>query len=93
MWPGSPGKTVFPQSWDANKIMNSVSEVVTNPNFEWIEGRIIKGVQRYEVIGIVDDVKITVLLCFFLLLYFLTHSFLCCKQVPLIHRRLHIVHQ
>ena len=36
LWPGQPGKTPFPQSWDANKVMRTISEVATDPNLRWI---------------------------------------------------------
>jgi hypothetical protein len=35
LWPDSAGKTPFPQSWDANKIMSTTSDLATNPNFLW----------------------------------------------------------
>jgi len=34
-WPGMPGKTVFPPSWDTEKILDNVAEVVTNPKSAW----------------------------------------------------------
>lgn len=35
LWPGSAGKTPFPQNWDANKVMNTTSDLATNPNLSW----------------------------------------------------------
>ncbi|WP_319002075.1 RHS repeat-associated core domain-containing protein [Burkholderia cepacia] len=35
MWPGNPGKTVFPESWDATKIISEVDGVVNSPNTKW----------------------------------------------------------
>ena len=35
MYPGNPGKSVFPQSWDADKIMHEVSDVATDPLSKW----------------------------------------------------------
>ncbi len=37
MWPGAPGKTAFPQSWDADKIMTHVSDVATDPLSVWTQ--------------------------------------------------------
>lgn len=34
-WPGAPGKTVFPPSWDTDTILNNVAEVATDPNSTW----------------------------------------------------------
>nr|WP_288500145.1 DUF637 domain-containing protein [uncultured Pseudomonas sp.] len=35
MWPGQPGKTVFPQSWSADKIVHEVGDIATSPNTKW----------------------------------------------------------
>ncbi|MBV4504794.1 DUF637 domain-containing protein [Pseudomonas sp. BW13M1] len=35
MWPGQPGKTVFPQSWSAVKIVHEVGDIATSPNTKW----------------------------------------------------------
>ncbi|MFP1787071.1 RHS repeat-associated core domain-containing protein, partial [Lonsdalea quercina] len=35
MWPGQPGKTVFPQNWDANKIIHEVDDILTSPSTKW----------------------------------------------------------
>lgn len=37
MWPGKPGKSVFPESWDGDKIMHEVSDVLTDPDVKWIQ--------------------------------------------------------
>ena len=37
MWPGQPGKTPFPQDWDAGRIMHEVSDVATDPNSTWTQ--------------------------------------------------------
>jgi len=34
-WPGQPGKTVFPSSWDTDKILDGVADVATNPSSTW----------------------------------------------------------
>ncbi|MFD1463384.1 polymorphic toxin-type HINT domain-containing protein [Paenibacillus farraposensis] len=61
MWPGAPGKSVFPKSWDADKIMNNVSDIVTDPSLNWAKGKVVNGVQRYEVIGVRDGIKVKVI--------------------------------
>ncbi|WP_196482305.1 EndoU domain-containing protein [Burkholderia cepacia] len=35
MWPGNPGEAVFPESWDATKIIYEVDGVVDSPNAKW----------------------------------------------------------
>ncbi len=35
LWPGSPGKTSFPETWDANKVMFVTSDLATNPDMLW----------------------------------------------------------
>jgi hypothetical protein len=35
MYPGNPGKTLFPTEWSADKIMHAVAEVATNPQNTW----------------------------------------------------------
>ncbi|MCK4261373.1 MAG: EndoU domain-containing protein [Halanaerobiales bacterium] len=61
LWPGKPGKSVFPKSWSAEKTMHNISDIVTDPKVFWKKGRVIKGVQRYEAIAIRDGVKIKVI--------------------------------
>lgn len=61
LWPGKSGKSVFPEAWDADTVMHNVSDIVTDPNIAWQKGRVIKGVQRYEVIGVRDGVKVKVI--------------------------------
>lgn len=58
LWPGQPGKSSFPQSWDPKLAMHYISDIVTDPSLIWVEGRIVKGTQRYEVIGVRDGVTI-----------------------------------
>jgi Bacterial EndoU nuclease len=31
LWPGLPGKSVFPANWSAGEVMNAISDVATNP--------------------------------------------------------------
>ncbi|WP_181139149.1 polymorphic toxin-type HINT domain-containing protein [Streptomyces sp. Ru72] len=38
MWPGNRGKTVFPESWSADDIMEHISDVATDPNARWEGG-------------------------------------------------------
>jgi RHS repeat-associated protein len=61
MWPGAPGKTPFPKTWDEKTIMNNVSDIATDPNLEWKPNIVVNGVQRYEVTGVRDGVTIKVI--------------------------------
>lgn len=57
-WPGSPGKSVFPESWSASKIMNAVSDIATDPSIpETVQanGRIVKN-------GSLDGINIRVVI-------------------------------
>ena len=49
MYPAQSGKSEFPASWSGNKIMNELSEIVTNPLNKWEPTRSFKGVQRYKI--------------------------------------------
>jgi len=31
LWPGQPGKSAFPQSWDADRVLGEISDVATDP--------------------------------------------------------------
>ncbi|MGU7771830.1 EndoU domain-containing protein [Burkholderia sp. MR1-5-21] len=58
LWPGSPGKSAFPESWSASKVMNAVSDIATDPLVsEAVQsnGRIVKN-------GTIDGVNIRVVL-------------------------------
>ncbi|MBL8389350.1 MAG: EndoU domain-containing protein [Hydrogenophaga sp.] len=35
LWPGQPGKSVFPQTWTADKVIHEVGDIATNPNTRW----------------------------------------------------------
>lgn len=35
MWPGMPGKTVFPHAWGQDKILHEVSDIATSPSTTW----------------------------------------------------------
>ena len=41
--------------------MNIVSDIVTDPSLNWTKGRVVNGVQRYEVIGARNGVKVKVI--------------------------------
>jgi hypothetical protein len=68
-WPGQPGKTVFPQSWDTNKILDGVADVATNPTSTrtWQTGAqgslyTRKGdPSRVKIEGVYDGVQIQVI--------------------------------
>jgi hypothetical protein len=57
-WPGEPGKTPFPQSWDADRILGNVSDVATDP------ASVVQpvGRGRVAVTGTRDGVEIRVIL-------------------------------
>jgi Bacterial EndoU nuclease len=61
--PGKSGKTVFPPEWSAEKVMTSISDIVTNPGVPWEVNKINpkSGLQRYSAVGEVDGVKIRVI--------------------------------
>lgn len=69
MFPGNPGKSLFPKSWSSDKIMHAVSDVATHPSNKWIQ---IKGMNdnfytksgkpsRFQVQGEYEGVKIKVI--------------------------------
>jgi len=35
LWPGQAGKAPFPQSWDSDKIVHEVSDIITDPKAKW----------------------------------------------------------
>ena len=35
MWPGQEGKTVFPESWSGDKIVDAVGDIATSPSTKW----------------------------------------------------------
>jgi RHS repeat-associated protein len=37
LWPVKPGKTAFPQSWNADQVMHNVSDVATDPLATWTQ--------------------------------------------------------
>lgn len=70
MWPGMPGKSVFPQSLSGGKIMNAVSDVATDPLLQWTQITGKAGTEftksglpvRFAVTGLRDGVNIKVIL-------------------------------
>jgi len=67
---GVAGNTWFPKGWSDDKIMNSVSDIATDPSLTWVQqtGRAGAAVTRggapvrYTVEGVSDGVKIRVVL-------------------------------
>jgi len=53
LWPGLPGKTPFPQRWSADKVMDAISDVVTNPKSTFSPGRGGSTIAVGEVDGVV----------------------------------------
>ena len=35
LWPGQPGKTVFPQDWSADKAVHEIGDIATSPATQW----------------------------------------------------------
>ena len=35
LYPGNPGKTVFPQGWSADKVVHTVGDIATSPDTKW----------------------------------------------------------
>jgi filamentous hemagglutinin len=35
LYPGNPGKTVFPQNWSADKVVHEIGDIATSPNTQW----------------------------------------------------------
>lgn len=57
LWPGQPGKTPFPQSWDADKILGNISDVATDP----ASIRVAQPNGRIRVTGVREGVEILVI--------------------------------
>ena len=68
-WPGNIGKSVFPESWDTDKILDAVADVATNPGNTWTWQKGAPGSlytragdpSRVAIEGTVDGVKIKVI--------------------------------
>ncbi len=70
MWPGQPGKSVFPKDWSGDKIMHQVSDIASDPSISWnqITGK--AGAEftkkgkpvRYEAKGVRDVVKVKLII-------------------------------
>ena len=69
MWPGLPGKTPFPESWSAPKILHGVSDIVTDPAVPWVNQTGKQGAfftaagnpARWKAVVVWDGVKIKVI--------------------------------
>ncbi|CAI0828653.1 hemagglutinin repeat-containing protein [Serratia fonticola] len=35
LYPGNPGKTVFPQNWSADKVVHEIGDIATSPDTQW----------------------------------------------------------
>lgn len=35
LYPGNPGKTIFPKDWSANKVVHEIGDIATSPNTQW----------------------------------------------------------
>lgn len=35
LYPGNPGKAVFPENWTADKVVHEVGDIATSPNTQW----------------------------------------------------------
>ncbi|MCP4371708.1 MAG: hypothetical protein GY797_26855, partial [Deltaproteobacteria bacterium] len=35
LWPGQPGKSVFPENWSKEKAMHEISDIATDPKTKW----------------------------------------------------------
>ncbi|MBB5801330.1 hypothetical protein F4560_001098 [Saccharothrix ecbatanensis] len=70
MWPGLPGKSVFPQDWSGDKIIHAVSDIATDPTLKWEQQTGTPGADytkkgdpvRYKVEGVRDGVNIRVII-------------------------------
>lgn len=60
-YPGLKGKTLFPKNWSDNKIMDSISDIATDPNLPWKVNKKTKGFQRYSAIGKRNGIDIKVI--------------------------------
>ena len=36
LWPGQAGKSPFPRGWSAQRIMDEVSDIATDPKLQWV---------------------------------------------------------
>jgi hypothetical protein len=70
LFPGNPGKTPFPKDWSPSKIMDVISDIVTDPNNVWKQDKGILGTwltkggypARGSIIGEFEGVKIKVVI-------------------------------
>ncbi|WP_445322793.1 EndoU domain-containing protein [Ramlibacter sp. AN1015] len=57
LWPGAPGKTPFPRSWDADRILEIVSDIATDPSLQAVQ----QPNGRLRITGVRDSVEILVI--------------------------------
>lgn len=57
LWPEAQGKTPFPQSWDADKVLGNISDVATDPN----STHEVQSNGRIRITGTRDGVEIRVI--------------------------------
>ena len=70
LWPGAPGKTPFPESWSAQKIIDEVEDIATDPALDWIQQTGRAGADRtragdpvrFVVEGVREGVRIKVVI-------------------------------
>ena len=70
LYPGVNEKSIFPISWNANKVMNYISDIATDPKILWIQTSGKLGSQvtkrglpvRYSAIGSREGVNIKVII-------------------------------
>ena len=68
-WPGAPGQSPFPPSWDTGTILDNIAEVATNPNSTWqwqtgAPGSLYTNAgnpSRVAIQGVIDNVLIKVI--------------------------------
>ena len=69
MWPGEAGNTLFPRNWSPGEIMNSISDIATDPSLAWVQQTGKAGAQftkngdpvRFLVEGVRRGVRIRVI--------------------------------
>ncbi len=68
-WPAKTGKSSFPRDWNSDKIMETISDIVTDPKIKWRQLTGKPGAThtkgglpvRYEAVGIKDGINIKVI--------------------------------
>jgi len=62
MWPGKPGKSIFPNHWKGGEIMHYISDIATDPSVHFVESSTKSGLIRYVGVGQREGVNIKVVL-------------------------------